>query len=173
MAMASLVSDGQLERFFSAYGLVVFSDHDDDGTSDTDVIADCKTYATAYFVGALADRYTYAQLASAAITFELVAVITLRELCLRRGNAPPASLEARYKEIVNEKGLIDRIRSGAVPLVDSSGERVPVKVKNAIQHANLQVDRRYSESQVRVVDTTSNMSPSKLKRFVDRWRDDY
>lgn len=168
MAMTSLCSTAQLERYFSAYGIVTYADHDANDVADTDVLEDCKTYATGYIVGALSQRYTYAQLVTSVIMVELSAVITLRELTLRRGNAPPASLEVKYQEIVAESGTLDRIASGKMPLVDTNGERIAQRNGYAPSHANLTVDRRFAEKRVRVVDGSSNMAGSRLRRDVDR-----
>lgn len=170
VVMQPLVTDAQLERYFGVYGIVSFSDHNNDGIEDQLVRDDCKTYATAYIVGVLSQRFEYAKLATSPIIPELCAVITLRELCLRRGNAPPASLEARYQEIVAERGLLDRIASGKIPLVDTNGNRIEQRAGFAPTHANLQIDRRFVETKVRVVDSSSNMQPTPLKRNVDRWR---
>jgi hypothetical protein len=133
---------------------------------------DCKTYATAFIVGALAQRYAYEDLRHSQIMPEVAAVVTLRELCLRRGSAPPASLEGRFQEIVAERGLLDRIVSGKMPLVDSNGERIPQRSGYAPTHANLQIDRRYSETKTRVTTGSSNMPVTPLRRFPDRWREE-
>lgn len=168
--MSSLVTDAQLERYFGVYGIASFSDHNDDGIEDSLVRDDCKTYATAFLVGALSQRFEYAKLTLSPLIPEICAVITLRELCLRRGNAPPASLEARYQEIVADHGMLDKIMSGKLPLVDSNGDRIAQRTGFAPTHANLHVDRRYIETKIRVIDSSSNMQPTPLKRNVDRWR---
>lgn len=155
----------------SAAGIVSFADHDADGVSDADVVGDCQTYADGYIVGILSTRYTAANVATASIIVEVSAVLTLRELCLRRGNPPPASLEARYQEIVSEGGMLDRIASGKLPLVDGNGDRVPQRNGFAPSHANLMVDRRYAERRIRVVDGSSNMTSTDLRRDVDRFQE--
>ncbi len=122
--MTSLVSDAQLERYLSAFGVTMFADHDDDGIADTSVVDDCKTYGTSYVVGALSQRYTYANLVRSQMIVEITAIVVLRELCLRRGNGPPASLEMRYQELMREGGELDRIAKGHLALVDSDGNRI-------------------------------------------------
>lgn len=164
-----LVTDEQLERYMSAYGIATFADHDDDGDADADVLPDCKTYANGFLVGKLSQRYPYASLASAVIMPEIAAVVTLRQLCTRRGNAPPASLEARYQEIVARDGLLDEIIKGLLPLVDSAGDRLAERGGFAPQHANIQIDRAYSEAKQRVIDGSSDPASSRLRRFNDRW----
>jgi hypothetical protein len=168
--MNNFASDSVLQRFMSVYGITTYADHNDDGDPDSGVLDDCKLYSIGYIAGMLANRYAYASLAQSVIMAEIDAVITLRELCLRRGNAPPASLEIRYHEIVDDRGLLDKIQSGKLMLIDSLGNRIAQRSSTAPQHANLQVDRRFAEANVRVTDTTSNMSPTALRRFVDRWR---
>lgn len=155
----------------SAAGIVSFADHDDDGVADDSVVSDCQTFADGLIVGILSPRYTAANVALASIIVEISAVVTLRELCLRRGNPPPASLEARYQEIMAEGGLIDRIAAGKVPLVNSDGVRIAQRNGFAPSHANLMVDRLYAERRIRVVDSSSNMTSSLLRRDVDRFQE--
>lgn len=167
MPLTSLVTDAELDRYMSAYGVVSWADHDEDGTSDTLVVDDCKTYGTAFIVSKLVQRYTFAIMQTAPILVEICAVIVLRELTLRRGNPPPASLEMRYQEIVAKDGVLDQIANGRMLLTDENGLPVRMSTANTPAHANLQVDRRFAERRVRVVSGSSNMDSTKLRRDVD------
>lgn len=167
MPMTPFASDDVLARYISEYGIISWADHDQDGVADDGVLEDCKTYAMGLLVGRLSPRYTYAVLITAPMMEEVFAIIALRELTLRRGNPPPASLETRYQEIMARDGLLDDIVSGRMPLVDADGNPIRLKNSNIPQHANLQIDRRFSERRVRVVTGSSNMSPTKLRRDID------
>lgn len=166
MALA-YCTDAQLDGYMSAYGVISFADHDQDGTSDANVVDDCKTYGFGYLTSRLVQRYTAAILATVPMIAEVAAIIVLRELCLRRGNAPPASLEMRYQEITQQGGLLDQIVMGKLLLVDLNGLPVRMANGNTPAHANLLVDRRFAERRVRVVTGSSNMDPTKLRRDSD------
>lgn len=165
--MTPFASDAVLARYLSEYGIISWADHDQDGVADPNVLEDCKTYAMGLLVGRLSPRYTYAVLLTVPMMEEVFSILCLRELTLRRGNPPPASLEMRYQEIMAKDGLLDDIVSGRLPLVDDNGNPIRLKNSNIPQHANLQIDRRFSERRVRVVTGSSNMSPTKLRRDVD------
>ena len=167
MAMTAFCTDLQLERYMSSYGVISYSDNNQDGATDTLVVDDCKTYGMQFLVGILAQRYTYALLTTAPMMAELAAIIILRELCLRRGNAPPASLEARYHEITDKDALLDQIAKGRVQLVDTNGDLIRMNTSNLPSHSNLMIDRRFSERQQRVISGSSNTTPSKLRRDMD------
>jgi len=167
MAMTPLATDAQIGRYMSVYGIATYADHDQDGAADTSVLDDCKGYAMGMLIGRLSHRYTYTVLLSAAMLPEVFVIITLRELCLRRGNPPPASLEMRYQEIVAKEGLLDNIRSGREMLVDSDGEPLRARTASVPMHSNLRVDRRFSEKRIRVVSGSSNTYPSSVRRDFD------
>ena len=122
--MTNFASDAVLQRFMSVYGIATYADHDGDGNADTGVLDDCKLYSVSMIAGQLADKYSFASLQQSPLMIEIDAVITLRELCLRRGNAPPASLEFKYQEFTGEKGTLERIATGKLKLVDGNGERI-------------------------------------------------
>lgn len=167
--MTPFADDAMITRYMSAYGIVTFADHNQDGTADPSVLDDCKTYAMGILVGRLAHRYNYASLALAAAIPELFIVITLRELCLRRGNSPPASLEFRYQEIVKkDDGELDQIKTGKIILVDANGEPIRTRVSSIPMLSNLTVDRRFSERRIRVVTGSSNTYPTNVRRDFDQ-----
>lgn len=186
-----LADDAYLERYFSLYGLQTWTDHGDSadvaGTSVTRtyaeyyggttalvatellVLRDCKIYASSLLASRLAHRYAYSTLRNSPMMQEMWAVITLRTLCFRRGNPPPASLEFRYQEIMQREGLLDQISNYLFPLTDAQGNPLRPKNSNNPAHANLQVDRRYAESQIRVVSGSSDRTQSALGRRFDRY----
>lgn len=164
----TLVTDAELDRYMSAFGVVVFADHDDDGVSDDEVVNDCKTYATGTILGRLSKRYLPSIIASATIMPEIAAIVTLRTLCLRRGNQPPSSLEGAYHDIVDQGGILDEIVSGKLVLVDADGNPLAQKLGKAMMHSNIVIDRIYTENQQRVITGSSNRVPSQLPRSWDR-----
>ena len=174
-----LADDDYLERYLSERGIETWTDHDESNNSlvsvnaaqNALVLRDCKIYAGSLLAGRLAKRYQYSVLIAAPMMEEIWAVIVLRTLCFRRGNPPPASLEVRYQEIMQKDGLLDQIADGTLVLTDESGNPVRPKNSNIPAHSNLQIDRRYSESQVRVVTGSSDRSTSKLGRKFDRHRE--
>lgn len=163
--LAPLASDEYLERYLSAYGIGTWTDHAYDEQA---VLDDCKNYASGLMAARLSQRYDYALLVNVPMLAELYAIITLRELTLRRGNPPPASLEMRYQEIMQKDGLLDQIASGKYQLTDENGNAIATRTANIPRWSNLQVDRRFSERQVRVVTGSSDMTPSKLPRDLDQ-----
>ena len=141
-----------------------WADHDRDGVSDDNVIEDCQTYGTSFIVGKLSKRYSLAQLVRSGMMVELSAVVILRELCLRRGNIPPQSLEFRYQEITQKDGMLDQIVAGTLQLVDENGNVIGGKRGLAPTFSNLRVDRRYAHEQIRVVSGSSSNSTTQLEQ---------
>lgn len=174
----ALADDDYLERYLSELGIRSWTNHDttndllaSDITENAAVLRDCKIYAGSMLAGRLSPRYTYAILAQSPMMQEIWAVIALRTLCFRRGNPPPASLEFRYQEIVQKDGILDELLKGTMLLTDAFGN--PLRVKNAStpSWANLQIDRRWPESQVRVVSGSSDRSSTPLTRRFDKYRE--
>ncbi len=174
MALADIGTSAELEGYMSVYGIASWANHDPDAATssyDSTVMLHCKTYANALLAGRLAKRYEYSLLVSAPMLNEIWCVIVLRTLCFRRGNPPPASLEFRFQEIMQKDGLLDQIASGQLVLVDDSGNPLRPKNANAPSHANLQVDRWYPETPIRVVTGSSDTSTSRLPRRRDRFNE--
>lgn len=173
MASTPFATDVLLTRYMSQYGITSFSDHDQDGTADASVLDDCKTYGHGFLLGKLIQRYSVTALGNALIIPEIECVIVLRELCLRRGNPVPASLEARYQEIVEKDGTLDQINSGKLALVDANGNKIPGINGNLPSVSNMQIDRRFPHSVARIVRQTSfpvPVSPTlPVKNNLDDW----
>lgn len=172
----ALADDEYLERYLSELGIRSWTNHDEtddeslsaDSIENAKVLRDCKIYGGALLAGRLALRYTYASLANAPMMEEIWTVLVLRTLCFRRGNPPPASLEFRFQEITQRDGLLDQIVTGKIPLTDADGNPIRPKNANTPSWSNLQIDRRFAESTVRVVTGSSDVSPNKLGTKYDR-----
>lgn len=188
MSIASnpIGTDEDLVGYMSTYGIRSWTNHtetDDPGADDEDLVADaaenalvlsqCKTFGGSFIASKLSRRYEYSMLQNAPMMIEIWSVIVLRTLTLRRGNPPPASLEFRYQEIVARDGLLDQIASGMLPLTDTNGNPLRPKNSNSPGFSNLQVDRIYPESKVRVVTGSSDMTPSALPRRSDRFPEQF
>lgn len=163
-SMTPLSTVAQKERYFSRYGIATFADHDRDDVADDSVLSDCSTYATSVLVGMLSTRYTLDNLRLSEMLVEIDCIIAIRELCLRRGNSPPKSLEFRYQELLGPGGLIDKIRSGQLQLVDSNGDLIRSKGRYSPVFSNLEIDRRYPHERVRVVRQSSNRNQTQLEQ---------
>lgn len=169
----AFATTSHLNRYLSQYGILAWADHDQDGVSDDNVLGDCQTYGFTFLTGRLSHKYSVATMAQAPMLIEIEAIITLRELCLRRGNAPPASLEMRYQEITREGGLLDEIVKGRMYLVDENGNPLRPLVSGSPSHSNLMVDRGFSEKRIRVVTGQSNLESQKTRSDKDRfWEHD-
>lgn len=97
------------------------------------------------------ERYTAAELATSDYIISATAVIAAYMLSTRRGNPPPPSLEARYKEVFEELGKI-QLGQADVPGIVTRGGSVPVL-------SNLRIDGRYRQSKVRVQPDISTGTP--------------
>jgi phage gp36-like protein len=163
----ALCTTAQLDRLLAAQGVVAFADHDENGVSDPLVVDDCIAFATAEICGRLLQRYEASVLSRAVVLTEYACVIAARALCTRRGNPVPDSIAVRYQEIIAPDGPLDQIAKGFLRMSDVNGNSVPQKRGFAPSHANLTVDRRFSEKSIRVVDGSSNMTSTALRRDVD------
>lgn len=172
----ALATDGYLERYMSTLGIRSWTNHDEtddefaspDAAANAAVLRDAKIYGGGLLAGRLALRYSYSLLATVPMMEEIWAVLVLRTLCFRRGNPPPTSLELRYQEIVQRDGMLDEIVKGKIPLTDADGNPIRPKNANIPSWSNLQVDRRFAESTIRVVTGSSDVSPNKLGTKYDR-----
>ncbi len=172
----ALADDDYLERYLSELGIRSWTNHDEtddtnlvsDAAANAAVLRDCKSYGGGLLAGRLAKRYEYSMLLTAPMMVEAWAVLVLRTLCFRRGNPPPASLEFRYQELMQKDGILDQIAKGLLVLTDEDGNPIRPKNANSPSWANLQIDRRFAESTVRVVTGSSDMSLNKLGTKYDR-----
>ncbi len=177
-------TDEELQSYFSVYGIRSWTNHtetDDPDAPAEDLVADayenaltlvhCKIFAGSYLASRLAKRYRYSDLDNCPMMVEIWCIIVLRTLCYRRGNPPPASLEFRYQEITQKDGLLDQIASGFLPLTDVNGLPFRPKNSNAPSWSNLQIDRFYPESKVRVVSGNSDPATSALPIKKDRFQE--
>lgn len=145
-----------MQRMFSPDGVLAFSDHDESGISDTDVVEDCIDQASAEVDLYCRGRYSESGLAGARIIQRWATVLAVAFLCERRGNPVPESI-AKEAERILEK--LQQIQEGKLDLPG-------VAFGNDLRPAfsNLAIDRRYRYSRVRVTTENSSNQVPKMPR---------
>ncbi len=157
MSLLSTVytTTARIEQRMSALGLTNMTDHDEDGTRDTDVVEDAINWATVEL-----DQYLWKYSPSDLASDELVQMwatdLAVFRSFTNRGNPAPLSIQ-------NE---VDRIWS-MLPLY-ADGQR-QLRVSNHKQAmrpviSNLRVDRRFRRRVVRVVQETSPETTTTRRR---------
>jgi phage gp36-like protein len=158
--MANYCTAVDLDLYLSAVGVGAFADHEEDPSTESDVIEACIERATEEINSVLRNRYDIPALANNALLKHWSTVMACRFLCIRRGNMPPESLEYEYREIVDRDTgkLIDAVR-GKINLLASfkPSDNVP-------SFSNLTVDRRYIDEKVRVRTRSSNNIATKIEQ---------
>lgn len=163
MPITPLTTAEEMRELLSAQGVLAWSDHNQDGAEDVNIIPTCVNFASTFIGGKLAKRFPLIALATAYLIREFATVIACRTLCMRRGNPIPDSLEMRYQEIVQRDGLLDQVANGTLPLIDDEGELI-VGRGFAPTFSNLRVERRYPTQKIRVVQQTSSPAQSTQRR---------
>lgn len=149
-----LTSHAEMERCFSSHGVDAFSDHDGAGFRDTDVVDDCANEGSYEVLNYAGQRYSQTGLFGHSTSRAWATLFACRLLTIRRGNPIPESFQIRYEEIM---ALLKQIPSGAYKLF-GLGERGDLRPT----WSNLQVDRRYRHSTIRVTSPNSSSSPTAL-----------
>lgn len=160
MALLSVVytSEAAMTRYLSAAGLEAFTDHEESGSLDSDVLHDCINQATEEIDGYARQRYTQAGLAGSNLIQQWATTLACYFLCLRRGNPPIDSLQIAYDRLLDpDKGLLVRLAQGKYNLPG-----VALGFDPRPSWSNLRIDRRFPNSQTRVVRANSSDSPSVL-----------
>lgn len=149
--MATLITAVELteadamERLFSAAGVTAFSDHEETGETDDNVVQEAIWDASEEILGAVFNRYEPDAVATSRQVHQWATFLACYYLCLRRGNDYPASWTVEIERIRME---LELIRHG-------KGLRgIPLRADLRPVWSNLQVDRRWPRSKVRVVRQT-------------------
>lgn len=153
-------TEAAMQRYFSASGTLAFSDHDGDAIEDDGVIDDCINQATEEIDGYARQRYSQAGLSASTLINRWATTIACFFLCLRRGNAPPESLQMEYDRLLAQpNGLLPLIAAGkySLPGVALIADLRPT-------WSNLRIDRRWPNSKVRVTRSNSSEAPSTLSQ---------
>ena len=140
-----LTEQAAMERLFSAAGITAFSDHEQTGETDEDVVQDAIYDASEEILGAVFNRYEPEQVARSRVVRTWATFLACYYLCLRRGNDYPASWSTE----------IERIRAELELIRHGKGLRgIPLRADLRPTWSNLQIDRRWPRSKVRVVRQT-------------------
>lgn len=148
----ALCSETDMQRLFSAAGVLSFADHDADGTADTGVTDDCINQATGE-IQFYCNQYAAADLADSTLVSRWATVLAVRFLCQRRGNGVPDSIESEYQDI---KENLKEVRAG-FPIPG-----VPYRTNSLPTMSNVRIDRRFPDSTVRVTPNNSTNAPTVL-----------
>jgi phage gp36-like protein len=149
----------EIERLLSSYGVLAFSDHDESGTADVDVIADCIDQASDEMVMLLRDRYDEPALSACNLVRRWTTLLAAYFLCMRRGNPVPESIQKEYERVSE---LMKQVSFGHLNLPD-----VPQRFDLRPTWSNLRVDRRWPRSKTRVKRVNSSDAPTFLTQDDD------
>lgn len=143
-----------VKRFMSQIFGVDSADHNDDGLADTDVIEDAIDAGTEEINISIGKLYAPADIANSKLANRWCVLLSSCALSMNRGNEIPAVWE-RERERVNE--LMHRIGNGELPLpgIDTKYDPRP-------SMSNVRVDRRHSQSTIRVTPNNSTDAPTEL-----------
>ncbi len=146
-------------RLLSLSGVIAFSDHDEIGEEDDDVIDDCREQATDELVGHLLQLYEAEELSKSRLVTRWATVLACFYLCRTRGNPVPDSLHEAYDKLLMDGGTIAKVldKKFYIPDIARRGVSVPA-------FSNLTVDRRYRREKVRVIQSISSNIPSKIEQ---------
>lgn len=138
-----------MERLFSVYGLTAFSDHEETGVIDEDVIDDCINHATEEINRFAMVRYSAAGLATSSLINGWCTMLAVVFLCHHRGNPVPESLQREFERIM--EALVAVATGGVGGYLPGVALRADMRPSMS----NLQIDRRYRHSTARVVKVNS------------------
>lgn len=150
-------TESDIQRLFSSAGVVAFSDHDNDGVSDTGVVDDCINHASQEIELYCRRRYDAIGLAASSLVNRWTTVLATAYLCERRGNAVPESLAKEAARILED--ILPKVASGelSLPGIAFAQDLRPM-------HSNLTVDRRYRYSKIRVQQANSSDARTVISR---------
>lgn len=149
-----LTSHAEMERLFSAAGMVAFSDHEKSGIQDDDVVDDCANQGSAEVFNYACQRYSTTALASHTTPRGWATLFACILLAIRRGNEIPEPWIAERERIM--------------PMLEGTGKGtyqfygLALRADLRPTWSNLQVDRRHRHSTVRVTQVNSSDAPTVL-----------
>ncbi len=152
MPVTAYCTKADLERKYSAAAVLEWSDHDDDGTGDDNVVADAINQGSDEIDIYARQWYSSAALAGSDLIKRWAIELSGYFLCITRGNPAPEAMQIEFDRIMAKlQAILDgQLRLPGVPM---SGDLSPTM-------SNLRVDRRYVQSKIRVQQTTSSPAPS-------------
>jgi phage gp36-like protein len=163
IATTKLCTQADMERLLSVYGVQAFSDHEQTGVADVDVVVDCIDQASEEILMYLHERYLEADLQTSPLVNRWATVVAATFLCQRRGNPVPDSLQSEWVRIMDPvAGLCHQISNGTRALPG-----IPLRCDMRPSFSNLRVDRRFLNNKTRVTKSNSSDSPTTLRQDAD------
>lgn len=150
-------TEARLQRRMSAAAVIDYSDHDNDGTGDINVVDDAINESTDWInYWVTQGGYTTTNISASSIIAGWATDIAVCYLCQMRGNPPPVTFLDRCEKIDERLKAIAEGREVLPGIAMSNDMRGSM--------SNRTVDRRYGSSKVRVTRDNSSSPPSKLPR---------
>jgi phage gp36-like protein len=156
MPLTVYCTQAEMERFFSTSGVRAFSDHEDEGEIDPDVVNDCIEQAAEEINAFALHRYSETALAGSTLIKRWCIVLACYFLCQRRGNPDPGSLQSEFERIM---ARLEQIPSGVFKLPS-----VPFRADFRPSFSNLEVQRFRRFEKVRVIEQSGDQVPTQLPR---------
>lgn len=155
-----LTSIEEMTRQLSHRGIASFSDHDECGEPNADVLTDCVERASDEIEGYLYPLYRSESLEGSRLVRNWATIIACVYLCEKRGNPVPESLYDDYMRVTQMPGgMLDKTRQQLfiLPGVARTNVNVPT-------FSNLTVDRRYRREKLRVIGANSSPIQSEIEQ---------
>lgn len=160
--MDYLCDKEDMTKVLSLHGIVAFSDHDETGEANDDVIDDCRGQATDEITGWLVPLYEANGLSESRLVKRWTAIHACVLLCKTQGNPVPDSLYDEFDRIFKSpEGLVHKAKTGKFVITDARRTST-----NVPSFSNLTVDRRYRYEQVRVTPQNSSPVPSQIEQDI-------
>ncbi len=135
-----------MSRKVGANALRNWTDHDKTGAIDTNVIADAINQATQEIDAYAGQRYSQTGLSSSTLINRWATILACYFCAQNRGNEPPNQLAVEFDRLMNpEFGLLIKVSQGKYQL-----PRVALRSDMRPTMSNLKVDRRFTQTKIRV-----------------------
>ena len=166
MAATLLTTKEKLENYLSVRGLLSFSDHEECGEIDCEVVEAAIRRASGEIIGYIYPLYTVASLAGSVLVCDWATAVAAFYLTKTRGNTPPESLYEEYDRIMGKPdGLVWQTRKGNFLL-----ECAKKQSHDTPTHSNVTVDRHRNQERIRVVRGSSSRVPTEAEQDIEDTR---
>ncbi len=158
--MTTLCTKDDMVNYLSLRGVISFSDHDDTGVENDEVINDCRQFSSDELIGWLSPMYAVSELALSTLVTRWATIIACYRLCKTRGNPVPESLHEEYENLISiPNGMVHQARNQKfiIPNIRRQTINVPA-------FSNLTIDRRYRREKIRVIQANSSNIPSAIEQ---------
>ena len=153
----------QLIRWASSQGIENWADHQEDGNEDHYVVSDAINRAVSEMNLYLLVRYDAATLAAENIVQHWCVIIASYFLSQTRANSPSEGLKQQFDRLMNpQDGILSQVASGKIQLAE-----LPMRSDLRPTMSNVDVDRRYHRSTIRVTRANSSRVTTNLTQDKD------